>query len=127
MKPPLKGRITSKFGSRTHPITKEIKFHNGIDIAAPVGTKVLAPDSGKIIKCWDHPKGGICLAMLSNSGIRYGFAHLSMRLVKEGDKVTEGQLIAKSGNSGASTGPHLHFTVQINGEWKDPDLYFDFI
>jgi len=126
MRAPVKGRITSGFGDRIHPITKKKSFHNGIDIAVPVGTPVLAPENGRITEVWDHLKGGVCLAMVSSSGTRYGFAHLSRRLRKINERVIEGEEIALSGTTGASTGPHLHFTVKKGGQWQDPDKYFIF-
>lgn len=123
---PIIGKITSPFGKRKHPITGVMSFHNGVDIACPAGTAVVAPADGRIQKLWTHPRGGMCLSMVTPDGIRYGFAHLEHRLVKEGQIVKEGDVIALSGNTGHSTGPHLHFTVQIDGKWKDPGEWFDF-
>lgn len=117
---PCTGRISSKFGNRIHPITRIKTFHNGIDIAVPSGTPVIAPADGKITESWNHDRGGICLAMVTADGVRFGFAHLSKRLVVVGTKVKAGEVIALSGNTGASTGPHLHFTIKINGSWVDP-------
>ena len=123
---PLKGRISSKFGKRIHPITKLQSFHNGVDIAAPTGTKIVSPVSGRVQRVWDHPKGGKSMSIVNGAGMRFGFAHLSKRLVKEGDPVHEGQEVAEVGSTGASTGPHLHFTVSINNEFIDPAKYFTF-
>lgn len=124
---PLKGRITSPFGYRVHPITKQrSSFHNGIDIAAPVGTPIVAPANGKVSEAWDHERGGICLAMITTDGIRFGFAHLNKRLKKVGDVVKIGEPIAECGNTGASTGPHLHFTMKKGREWLNPTVYIDF-
>lgn len=126
MRAPVTGRVTSGFGKRVHPITKKESFHNGVDIAVPVGTEVVAPENGKIVEVWDHAKGGFCIAMRTTMGTRYGFAHLSKRIRKVGDIVFEGEVIALSGNTGASTGPHVHFTVKKNEQWVDPDKYFVF-
>lgn len=123
---PCKGRISSKFGNRVHPVSKKTSFHNGVDIAVIVGTPVLAPADGIITEVWNHEKGGKSLAMVSKSGVRFGFAHLSYQLGTKGQKVKSGELIARTGNTGASTGPHLHFTVKINGAWQDPMLHFSF-
>lgn len=123
---PLNGKITSRFGKRKHPKTGLPSFHNGVDISCPVGSSIVAPDYGIITEVWDHQAGGRCLAMVSTQGVRYGFAHLSKRLVRKDQPVVEGQEIALSGNTGISTGPHLHFTVQILGMWKDPLKYFSF-
>jgi murein DD-endopeptidase MepM/ murein hydrolase activator NlpD len=123
---PLKGIITSRFGKRKHPVTGKQSFHNGVDISAPAGTHVQAPDSGRISEVWDHDTGGKCIAMVGRTGIRFGFAHLSNQLHSEGDIVNIGDVIAESGNSGSSTGPHLHFTVKVNGNWVNPETYFKF-
>lgn len=123
---PVIGKISSPFGKRKHPVTGVMSFHKGVDIACPAGTAVVAPADGKIHKLWTHPRGGMCLSMVTPDGIRYGFAHLENRLVKEGQDVKEGDVIALSGNTGHSTGPHLHFTVQVEGKWRDPLEYFDF-
>lgn len=123
---PCAGRISSKFGTRTHPVTKKKSFHNGVDISVPVGTKIAAPADGIITEYWEHTKGGKCLAMETEDGVRFGFAHLNKRLVVKDTKVTAGEHIAESGNTGASTGPHLHFTVKENDTWIDPLKYFTF-
>lgn len=124
---PVSGRITSRFGPRKHPITGQTKsFHNGIDIAVPIGTDVLAPDSGRISEVWENEKGGKCMAIIGRTGIRFGFAHLDQQLRKVGEIVNAGDVIAKSGNTGGSTGPHLHFTVKQNGNWVNPETYFKF-
>ncbi|MCK9452869.1 MAG: M23 family metallopeptidase [Bacteroidales bacterium] len=123
---PLKGRISSKFGQRKHPITGVVSFHNGLDIAASIGTPVVAPSDAIVQRVWNHPKGGKSLSIITPAGLRFGFAHLSKRLVKEGDKVSAGQAIALVGTTGASTGPHLHFTVSKQGQFIDPLKYFTF-
>lgn len=123
---PIMGRITTQFGKRKHPITGKVGLHNGVDISAVVGTSIKAPESGKIIKVWEDVRGGRCLAMMGDSGKRYGFAHLSQQLEDAGERVAQGDVIARTGNTGASTGPHLHFTVQVAGKWVDPMLYFNF-
>jgi murein DD-endopeptidase MepM/ murein hydrolase activator NlpD len=126
MRAPLLARISSGFGERIHPISKIKSFHNGVDLAAPLGTSIIAPEAGTIIAYWNDAKGGQCLAMLSITGKRYGFAHLSNRHVKLNEKVGEGQVIANVGSTGMSTGPHLHFTVKIGGTWVNPSNYFKF-
>ncbi len=123
---PCAGPITSPFGNRTHPFTGAVSFHNGLDIAAPVGTPVYAPASGKVTQLWDHASGGLCLAFVSPDGTRFGFAHLDSWAVKVGDQVQAGDIIARSGNTGRSTGPHLHFTMKINNAWVDPQQHIDF-
>lgn len=125
-KNPCKGRITSPFGTRVHPITKKTSFHNGVDIALVVGSPILAPADGTVTEVWENPRGGKCIAMVSKTGVRFGFAHLSAQMAAKGKVVHAGEIIARSGNTGASTGPHVHFTMKINGAWQDPMLHFSF-
>lgn len=118
---PVDGRISSPFGMRQHPIEGIEKFHNGIDIAAPSGTPIRAPFSGKIHSVFYNAKGGNSIIMLRNDGLHAGFAHLSEFKVKEGQKVKTGEIIGKVGSTGNSTGPHLHLTVKDrHGEYLDP-------
>lgn len=123
---PVIGKITSKFGERIHPITKKKSFHNGIDIACFVGTPVYCPVTGKVSEVWETKTGGLCMSIVSLENVRFGFAHLSKQINKVGDRVTKGDIIALTGNTGASTGPHLHFTMKILGQWVDPQLYIQF-
>ena len=127
MTDPVKGKISSGFGTRVHPVTRVVSFHNGVDIAVSEGTPVLAPEVGTIIATWTHSKGGNSLAMITENETRYGFAHLKNFQVQRGDKVQEGEQIATSGNTGASTGAHLHFTVKKNDKWENPQHYFSFL
>lgn len=128
MIPPLKGRITGKFGPRIHPISGVTGFHNGVDIAAPLGTKIVAPADATVTQIWDDPKGGKSLAIETKTGMRFGFAHLSKRLVDHvGQSVSINEAIAEVGSTGKSTGPHLHFTVRVGGVQVDPMKYFTFI
>ena len=118
---PVPGSITSKYGYRIHPITKEKKFHNGIDIAAPSGTPVKSPLSGEILKIWSDTAGGNSLHVKHADGYTTGYAHLSKYgNFKVGDKVAQGDVIAYVGSTGQSTGPHLHFVVRKNGNLIDP-------
>ena len=128
MKTPISGRITSPFGERIHPITKEKQQHNGVDISAPIGTPIIAPESGRIKQIYNHAIGGNTLMMVSDRGTRYGFCHLSKIAegIVEGSIVAEGDVICYTGNTGRSTGPHLHFSVQKNNVWIDPETMFKF-
>lgn len=123
---PVCGRIVSSFGKRLHPITKIETFHNGIDIVCKCGTPILAPDYAVVTEVWDHERGGRSLAIETVDGIRFGFAHLQKRLVKVGEPVLEGQKIAYSGDTGQTTGPHLHFTMKKDGQYINPEEHFDF-
>jgi murein DD-endopeptidase MepM/ murein hydrolase activator NlpD len=123
----IEGRITSPFGYRKHPITGTTTFHNGIDVAAPIGTPVYSPADGKISSIYEHATGGKTLIMHDTQGIRYGFCHLDEYCVKVGDNIKKKQLIAKSGNTGRSTGAHLHFTVKIGNSFVDPVKYLNIV
>jgi murein DD-endopeptidase MepM/ murein hydrolase activator NlpD len=120
---PVTGKITSPFGWRNHPIKKSRKFHNGVDIAAKLGTPVKAPADGKVDTVWNDTTygGGLSLIVKHYNGFKTGYCHLSEQLVKSGQIVKQGEIIAKVGSTGASTGPHLHFTLtNFAGEKVDP-------
>lgn len=123
----ITGRITSGFGLRIHPITGASSGHNGVDIATPVGTPVYSPIDGIVTMRGTHHTGGLQIAIENHdTAVRVGFAHLSEQLVAMGQRITKGQLIAKSGNTGASTGPHLHYTYAVEGRKIDPTPYITF-
>ena len=113
-------KITSPFGYRIHPILKVKKLHTGVDIGCPSGTTIVAANSGTVIKAgWNNSYGNMIM-IDHGGGIVTLYAHNSSLLVSNGAKVTRGQAIAKSGSTGNSTGPHLHFEVRVNGDYKDP-------
>lgn len=112
----IEGRISSGFGSRKHPITGERSFHNGVDVAAAIGTEVLSPIDGEVKQVYEHRTGGLTL-IIGNESMRFGFCHLSKVYFPAGVKVTKGSLIAATGNTGRSTGPHCHFTAKCGGRW----------
>lgn len=119
---PLFGNITSGFGPRRHPITRERHFHEGIDIAADEGTSVYAARAGKVI--FAGPSGGYGYLIILDHGLyETYYAHLSEILVYKGQFVEAGQLIARSGNTGFSTGPHLHFEIRLRGTPVSPSDY----
>ncbi len=122
---PVEGYVTSPYGKRKDPFTGEPAHHNGLDIAAPMGTDVLAAASGKIIKASDTGNGyGKCVIIEHYSGFRTLYGHCSELLVSVGDYIRPGELIARVGSTGRSTGPHVHFSVIIDGEYMDPSVYF---
>ena len=125
---PVKGKITSKFGNRINPITKENQFHNGVDIAAPEGTAIIAPFDGKVEKSFYDDIGGYSLIIAHNNGYKTGYAHLKEKsTLNVGETVKQGQTIAKVGNTGRSTGAHLHFTLtDKTGQKIDPETVFNF-
>ncbi|WP_297481342.1 murein DD-endopeptidase MepM [uncultured Photobacterium sp.] len=109
-------RISSSFNpNRLHPITKRRSPHNGTDFAVPVGTTILAAGDGVVVKSRYHPLAGNYIVIKHGREHMTRYLHLSKRQVKVGDKVKMGQRIAKSGNTGRSTGPHLHFELIKNG------------
>lgn len=113
-------RVTSEFGYRIHPILKVKKLHTGIDIGAASGTKVLAANSGTVIKAgWNNSYGNVIM-IDHGGGIVTLYAHNSKLLVSTGDVVSKGQNISLVGSTGNSTGPHIHFEVRVNGEYQNP-------
>jgi len=107
-------RITSPFGWRTHPIFRTREFHSGIDIGALQGRSIVAADSGEVIYA-DWLGGYGRTVIISHRQFTTLYAHASTLLVEEGDKVAKGQVIARIGSTGNSTGPHLHFEVRNRG------------
>jgi len=124
---PVKGKITSRFGNRIAPTTGASTNHNGVDISIPVGTPIVSPLDGRVLDINTHQTGGKQLIIEHTNGYRTGYAHLSSYAVNKGDKVKQGQIIAYSGNTGVSTGPHLHFTLtNPMGIKINPEDYFNF-
>lgn len=122
---PASGRITDKFGYRKDPFTKRKKFHSGLDIGANYGSKIKAAASGKVIFA-EHTGGTGKTVKISHArGITTLYGHASSILVEEGQIVKKGDVIAKVGSSGRSTGPHLHFEVLLYGTAVDPLQYLD--
>ncbi|NTW56178.1 MAG: M23 family metallopeptidase [Chlorobiaceae bacterium] len=122
---PLDGPITSEFGMRVHPIRRATIFHAGVDISANPGTKVLATGDGVVAFAgWDGGYGQK-IAIVHGYGFKTVYGHLSKPLVREGQHVHRGDIIALSGNTGMSTGPHLHYEVLKNGMNVNPVAYFD--
>lgn len=116
-------KITSPFGYRNHPILKKKKLHTGIDIAVPSGTSVIAANAGKVIYAGYNGGYGNTVIIDHGGKISTLYAHNSKLLVKVGDVVEKGKAISKSGSTGLSTGPHLHFEVRENGQPVDPMKY----
>lgn len=117
---PTLGRITSHFGPRNDPFTGVRRFHNGIDIAAPMDTPINAAMAGRVVKVDVHPTYGRYIILSHPSGYQTWYAHLNRALVRVGATVAQGELIGRMGNTGYSTGPHLHFSVFKNGSPVDP-------
>jgi hypothetical protein len=123
---PARGWLTSRFGARTSPFTGRTQHHGGLDIAAAHGTDITAPAHGRVSYVGRKGPLGNALVLDHGFGVRTLFGHTSKILVKAGDQVERGQLIAEIGSSGRSTGPHLHYVVEVNGKSRDPlDYIFD--
>ncbi|MEF3191260.1 MAG: M23 family metallopeptidase [Campylobacterales bacterium] len=117
---PIHGAIVSDFGMRYHPIFKRRIFHEGVDISAPVGTAVVSTADGVVRKVgWESGYGNI-VVIDHMHGFQTLYAHLSRIKVKAGERVKKGQTVALSGNTGISTGPHLHYEVRYRGSILDP-------
>lgn len=122
---PVSARIVGGYGVRTHPVTKEQNFHNGIDLATPEGTAIQAPADARVIKVYKNDIGGLQIILQHEKGFKTGYAHLQSSSVKEGDELIKGQIFARTGKSGRVTGAHLHFTLRNGeGEFLNPE---DFI
>lgn len=117
---PVKGEITSNFGWRINPIYGGKEFHEGIDIAIPTGTKVLAAADGEISYAGWMTGYGNLVIISHGSSVSTFYAHLKSFAVKKGDMVKQGQVIAYSDNTGWSTGPHLHFAVYLGDKAVNP-------
>lgn len=116
--------ITSSFGSRLHPIYRTWRMHTGTDIGASYGANIVAAASGKVIMSSWYGGYGNCVMIDHGSGIVTLYGHCSSRLVSAGQEVSRGQVIARVGSTGNSTGNHCHFEVRINGQYVNPMGYF---
>jgi murein DD-endopeptidase MepM/ murein hydrolase activator NlpD len=117
---PLSGRLTSGFGYRLSPFTGIRQFHNGVDLAVPSGTPVACAMDGTVADIGYNNAFGNYVIVTHADGYQTWYAHLSKTSVKKGQRITQGQRVGLSGNSGFSTGPHLHFAVFKNGKAVDP-------
>lgn len=122
--PPLKkaAKISSYFGLRTHPILRRIRSHKGIDFVASIGTPVYATAGGVVSRVNASSRGGYGRQVLVQHGLGFSsrYAHLSQVSIKSGEHVAKGTLLGLTGNSGRSTGPHLHYEVLYRGKALDP-------
>jgi murein DD-endopeptidase MepM/ murein hydrolase activator NlpD len=121
---PTTGWLSSQFSlARFHPILHLSRPHEGIDLAAPFGTAVVAPAAGRVARIAHQSGYGLELEIDHGNGIVTKYAHLSRVVVREGQHVVRGEPIAAVGNSGLSTGPHLHYEVHVSGKVVDPLTY----
>lgn len=123
---PLKEcKVTSAYGMRKHPITKERNFHNGIDLAGAIGTPVYSVADGKILISTFHKNLGYYL-VVDHDGFLSVYAHLKQKGLPVGRAVTSGQEIGKVGSTGSSSGPHLHFEIRL-GEYGNDKTFWQMI
>ncbi|MFM8391105.1 MAG: M23 family metallopeptidase [Methylophilaceae bacterium] len=122
IKAPLHGEIlmASGFGKRTDPMSAMPSFHPGIDLSAPIGTPFYAAASGKITQISSNPEYGTQLILEHADGFTTRYAHLQSVAVKQGSLIQQGDYLGTTGNTGKSTGPHLHFETMRNGDKIDP-------
>jgi murein DD-endopeptidase MepM/ murein hydrolase activator NlpD len=121
---PVDGVVSSPFGMRRHPIHGDMRFHNGIDIAAPAGTNVYAIRKGTVTFSGQQAGFGNVVVIDHGNGLITKYGHNRVNLVKAGDEVDTTTVIAQVGSTGESTGPHLHFEVRFEGKSVDPRTFF---
>lgn len=121
---PTRGRLSSAFGYRADPFTGKRRFHNGIDLANASGTRISATMSGRVADVGDRPSGyGKYVIIKHANGYQSLYGHLSRITVREGQYISQGEKIGEMGNTGRSTGPHLHFSVYKNNSPVNPLTY----
>jgi murein DD-endopeptidase MepM/ murein hydrolase activator NlpD len=120
---PVDGWVTSGFGYRESPFTNKKEFHKGIDIAAPKGTPIVATANGTVTSAGAKGTLGRVMTIDHGHGIVTRFAHVAKFLKSPGDQVKRGETVALVGNSGRSTGPHVHYEVHLNGIPVNPKKY----
>lgn len=125
IKPISGGRLSSRFGRRSAPTRGASTYHKGIDWATPTGTAVMASSTGTVVRAGWGSGYGYVVYINHADGRQTRYGHLSKVLVSNGQTVTQGQKIALSGNTGVSTGPHIHFEILINGTQVNPMEYLN--
>ena len=115
--------VTSEFGNRSRPVAGASTNHKGLDIGGAMGADIVAADSGTVLFAGNSSSYGKYVVLSHGGGMTTLYAHCSQLLVKAGSAVTKGQVIAKVGSTGVSSGPHLHFEVSVNGERQNPRNY----
>ncbi len=118
---PAAGVVSSGFGMRIHPLTHKYQMHQGVDIAMPTGTRIHAAESGRVTFAGHKDGYGKVVIMEHADGYQSVYGHLSDIGVEAGDVVRRGETIGLSGNTGRSTGPHLHFEILKDGKRLDPE------
>ncbi len=122
---PVDGPVGSGFGFRADPFTHRAALHTGLDFPAEPGTPILAAAGGVVLSAEPHPQYGLLVELDHGNGLVTRYAHTSKMLVKPGDLIKRGQAIAAVGNTGRSTGPHLHFEVLVEGVQQNPARFLN--
>ncbi|PWI35363.1 peptidase M23 [Vibrio albus] len=124
---PVKGRISSSFGGRVHPVTKKRTMHRGLDFAVNTGTPIYAPADGvvQVVRKSQTKGSGNFLRLSHGFGITSSYSHLKSFKVRTGQFIKKGELVAYSGNSGLTSGPHLHYEIRFVGRAIDPRPFVD--
>lgn len=120
---PLRAKVTSPFGWRTHPIFKRRKFHTGIDLAGPRRSPIRASDSGHVLYTGWYGGYGKVVIVSHGRNLSTLYAHLSSFAVNKGDNISKGDIVGYEGATGFATGPHLHFEVRVEGKPNNPLNY----
>ena len=120
---PTRGWITSYFGMRKSPYSGRLKMHEGIDVGGKRGAPIVAPADGIVTFVGKKPGFGVLVQLDHGYGVESIYAHTKVATVKKGQTIRRGVMIAKVGNTGYSTGPHLHYEIRVNGTPVDP-LYY---
>lgn len=122
---PVRGRISSGFGTRRHPLSGRTHFHSGIDVAAPRGSEVVSPAAGEVVETGSGGASGRFARVRHEDGTISSYAHLERLDVRRGDPIANGQVLGTVGTTGRSTGPHLHLSVQREGDAIDPAAWLE--
>ncbi len=122
---PLTGTVSSPYGYRSDPFSKKISYHKGVDVATPEGTEVRATAKGIVTKSSYNSIGGHYIVLNHGNDIESYYGHLQTRIVSVGDTVEAGDIIGLSGNTGKTTGAHLHFQLSYHQRTVDPEKYID--
>ena len=120
---PVSGSLSSPYGNRSHPVHGGIRFHTGVDISVPPGSKVSATANGIVSFAGWAESSGIVVVVEHGSGFSTAYAHNQKALVTVGQRVVRGDPVALSGSTGVSTGPHVHYEIWKNGRHTDPAGY----
>lgn len=123
---PIGGRgwVTSEFGYRRSPFRRVIRFHEGIDVASPRGTPVVSAAKGVVVYAGPHGGLGRTVIIAHEAGVSSVYGHASKLLVRKGQWIERGTLIARVGSTGRSTGPHLHYEIHVDGVPVNPLNYY---